>query len=60
MKAVTADEFCQNLTATLDDVQNGDTYIVTRHGHAIARVVPVELQTAATIDELVEWAKGDR
>ena len=41
MKWITAAQLRQSLRATLGDVQAGQTYVVTRHGHAIAQLRPV-------------------
>jgi len=42
MKTITVAELRQNPTAALDDVEDGETYEVTRHRRVIARLVPVE------------------
>ena len=40
MKSITVAQLRQNPTAALDDVQAGETYVITRHRHAIAQLVP--------------------
>lgn len=40
MKSITVAELRQNPTAALADVQAGETYVVTRHRHEIARLIP--------------------
>lgn len=40
MKTITVAELRQNPTATLAEVEAGETYVVTRHRHEIARLVP--------------------
>lgn len=42
MKWITVAELRQNPTQALDQVQAGETYVVTRHRRPIARLVPVE------------------
>lgn len=49
MKWITAAQLRQSLRATLDDVQAGQTYVVTRHGHAIAQLRPVGTSGADVI-----------
>ena len=44
MKTITVAELRQNPTAALDDVEAGESYVVTRHRHPIARLVPVEVE----------------
>lgn len=41
MKAITVAQLRQNPTAALDDVQAGQSYVITRHRLAIAQLVPV-------------------
>jgi len=42
MKSITVAELRQNPTSALDDVEAGESYVVTRHRRPIARLVPVE------------------
>lgn len=42
MKSITVAELRQNPTQALDEVSAGETYVVTRHRHPIAKLVPVE------------------
>ncbi|MET9327809.1 type II toxin-antitoxin system Phd/YefM family antitoxin [Tsukamurella sp. NPDC003166] len=42
MKTITVAELRQNPTAALADVENGETYEVTRHRRVVARLVPPE------------------
>jgi prevent-host-death family protein len=44
MNAITVGELRQNPTRMLDEVEHGATYVVTRHGRKIARIVPIEEQ----------------
>lgn len=49
MKAITVAQLRQNPTAALDDVQAGQSYVITRHRHAIARLVPVDTSALGVI-----------
>lgn len=40
MKTITVAELRQNPTAALDEVEHGETYVVTRHRREIGRLVP--------------------
>lgn len=40
MKTITVGQLRQNPTRMLADVENGETYRVTRHSREIARIVP--------------------
>ena len=40
MREVQASEAKIHLPRLLDDVERGETFIITRHGHRIARIVP--------------------
>lgn len=44
MKTITVAELRQNPTAALDNVEAGESYVVTRHRRPIARLVPVEVE----------------
>jgi prevent-host-death family protein len=82
MRSITVGELRQNPTHMLDEVEHGETYVITRHGREIGRIVPptpgvqlvpaknkggmrltdiepVELKTAASVDELLEDMKGE-
>lgn len=41
MKTITVAELRQNPTVALEDVAAGQSYVVTRHRHPVARLVPV-------------------
>ncbi|MBN1981065.1 MAG: type II toxin-antitoxin system Phd/YefM family antitoxin [Chitinivibrionales bacterium] len=34
-------EFRKNTSSFLDKVENGETVIITRHGHPIAEIIPI-------------------
>lgn len=42
MKTITVAELRQNPTVALAEVEAGETYVVTRHRHPIARLVPMD------------------
>jgi prevent-host-death family protein len=65
MRKIQASEAKAQLAALLDDVQRGETVVITRHGKAIARLVPEEddrrrrvEETFAKLDELRKKVKG--
>ena len=43
MKQIQASEAKAKLAELLDAVERGETIVITRHGHAIARLVPDEV-----------------
>jgi len=45
------------LLQILDDVEGGETVVITRHGQAIARIVPEPLGRAEEIDKVIESIK---
>ena len=49
MKAITVAQLRQNPTAALEAVQAGESYVITRHRHAIAQLVPVTNSAAGVI-----------
>lgn len=55
MKAVGVYEAKTHFSELLRDVENGETVTVTRHGIAVARIVPIQdpiRDASAAIDEL--------
>lgn len=40
MKAVTSTEFRKKVFSLLDDVENGERVLVTRHGRVVAELAP--------------------
>ncbi|MCB9947767.1 MAG: type II toxin-antitoxin system prevent-host-death family antitoxin [Rhodospirillaceae bacterium] len=54
MKEVPATEAKAHLARLLGDVERGEAITITRHGKAIARLVPVETDAAAQRREAVE------
>jgi prevent-host-death family protein len=49
MRAIQASEAKSHLPRLLDEVERGETVIITRHGRAVARIVP---EPAARQDEI--------
>jgi prevent-host-death family protein len=60
MRKIEASDAKAQLPRLLDDVECGDTLIVTRHGRAIARIVPEAQQRRAEIGEAIEAIKALR
>lgn len=40
MKKITIGELRQNPTEMLDEVEQGETFLITRHGREVGRIVP--------------------
>lgn len=60
MKTIQATDLKANLSAVLGDVERGETIDITRHGKAVARLVPVNDEYAdrrRAIEALREWRK---
>ena len=51
MREVQASEAKTHLPRLLDEVERGETLIITRHGRAIARIVPETDRRQREIDE---------
>lgn len=51
MREIQASEAKTHLPRLLDEVENGETLIITRHGRAIARIVPEKSRRQQEIDE---------
>lgn len=54
MREIQASEAKTHLPQILDDVERGETVVITRHGRPIARLVPEAERRQAEIDEAVE------
>jgi prevent-host-death family protein len=52
MREIQASEAKTKLPQLLDDVERGETLIITRHGKPIARLVPEEKSQQKTFDEV--------
>lgn len=60
MREVQASEAKAHLPQLLDEVEHGETIIITRHGRAIARIVPEAQRRQEEIDRAIESIKGLR
>jgi len=60
MKQVGVYEAKTNLPRLLDEVERGETILITRHGKPVARLVPLEpprMTVQQAVDELREFRK---
>ena len=53
MREIPASEAKTHLPQLLDDVERGETLIITRHGRAIARIVPEVNRRQEEIDSAI-------
>jgi prevent-host-death family protein len=53
MREVQASEAKTHLPQLLDDVEHGETIIITRHGRSIARLVPEADRRQAEVDRAI-------
>jgi prevent-host-death family protein len=53
VREIQASEAKTHLPQILDEVERGETVIITRHGRAIARLVPEAHRRQAEIDEAI-------
>ena len=60
MREVQASEAKAHLPQLLDEVEHGETIIITRHGRAIARLVPEAARRQEEIDKAIEDIKALR
>jgi len=60
MREIQASEAKTHLPRLLDDVERGETVIITRHGRAIARIVPEAHRRREEIDRAIESLKALR
>ncbi|HZD50341.1 MAG TPA: type II toxin-antitoxin system prevent-host-death family antitoxin [Silvibacterium sp.] len=60
IREVQASEAKARLLQLLDDVEQGATLIITRHGRPIARLVPETGQRQAEIDQAIARIKARR
>ena len=54
MREIQASEAKTHLPQLLDDVERGETLIITRHGRAIARIVPEVNRRQEEINSAIE------
>lgn len=60
MREIQASEAKTHLPRLLDDVERGETLIITRHGRPIARIVPEADRRQQEINEAVDAIKALR
>ena len=60
MRSIEADDAKAHFDALLADVETGETVVVTRHGVAIARIVPVRYAFQDTVTAIEEWREYRR
>jgi prevent-host-death family protein len=60
MREIQASEAKIHLAGLLDEVERGETFIITRHGRPIARIVPEVDRQQAKIDEAMEAIRSLR
>ncbi len=60
MREVQASDAETHLPQLLDDVERGETIVITRHGRAIARLVPESARRQEEIDTAIEAIKALR
>ncbi len=53
MREIQASEAKTHLPQILDEVERGETVVITRHGRAIARLVPESQRRQAEIDQAI-------
>lgn len=60
MREVRASDAKAHLPQLLDEVERGETIIITRHGRAIARIVPEASRRQEEVDRAIESIKAMR
>ena len=61
MKTVSATEAARGFAAVLDEVEaRGETFVVVRHGRAVARIGPAGAGRGALVKEQLRTAPRDR
>jgi len=60
MREIQASEAKTHLPQLLDDVERGETIVITRHGRPIARIVPETQRRQEEIDKAIETIKSLR
>jgi prevent-host-death family protein len=60
MREIQASEAKTHLPRLLDEVERGETLIITRHGRAIARLVPEVEEKRAEIRHAIEEIRAAR
>jgi prevent-host-death family protein len=60
MREIQASEAKTHLPSILDEVERGETIVITRHGRAIARIVPEAARRQVEIDNAIDVIKALR
>ena len=60
MREIQATDAKAHLPQLLDDVERGETVVITRHGRPIARIVPEAHRRREEIDRAIEGIKALR
>ena len=60
MREIQASEAKTNLAALLDEVERGETVVITRHGRPIARLVPEGDRRQAEIGQAIDSIRAIR
>ena len=60
MKIIQASEAKAKLLGLLDEVERGETFVITRHGKPIARIAPEENDRAARMKAALDAAERFR
>jgi len=60
MREIQASEAKAHLPQLLDDVERGETLVITRHGRPIARIVPEAHRRREEIDRAIEGMRAIR
>jgi prevent-host-death family protein len=60
MREIQASAAKAHLPQLLDEVERGETIVITRHGRAIARIVPEAQRRQEEIDRAIETIKALR
>ena len=60
MREIQASEAKAHLPQLLDDVERGETLIITRHGRPIARLVPERDRRQEEVDQAIAGISGRR
>ena len=61
MKTIQASEAKAKFLSLLSEVELGETLEITRHGKAVARLVPVDTEQerrSKAVDALIEWRRS--
>jgi prevent-host-death family protein len=60
MKKIGAFEAKNRLSELLEAAENGEEVMITKHGHPVAKLVPVDNFDRAKAREAIEWLKEFR